>query len=602
MNILEKNQNYLAKMKVALAKDTEKISDDVKYKKEGEHYVAEINNVRCFVNSTYNIEHEIEDMFAKTPENVEHIVLFGCGTGNAVRYALDTQNFPDLISLTIVEPSVAWFSILTNETDLEETWGDNDGKIKVLIGYDPDVAGRLLTSEIAAAGCRFSIVYHVAERTMFFEYYQKMGNAITEQLQNITMLFASNKKLLYEKTYNEVLNLSRSSYDFRDINDIFEGKNIIIVSAGPSLQKNIHLLEAAKKKAVVVAVGSSIDILEKRGIVPHFRMALDPFVVQYEFFVNISKSAPLIYTNALYAEILSSYKGDVVCANAKTDYLSAFLYNKQKRTTEFFRSGPTVANMANEIFCASGIKRMIFIGQDMCMYGQQLYADTDKYLPYAACVDEESKDMMRLKDIHGNDVVAPRNYYLVKQYLEDAIVRFADKVEFINATEGGLGLVGAANKPFAEVLDILDEDDIEPVLNERFKKAELFDFRTELYEIKKQVDDIENLNSENVKDLTRIKDILLKDEHLLNQERYKKAFKKAQKNEQKMKKIEFHKEIVQSSLEIFLEEDCLQWGKGIDDNDPKVKYRSILEIQLRTANTTKDLLDVYKKAFQEVFS
>src|SRR5690606_29193339 len=50
--------------------------------------------------------------------------------------------------------------------------------------------------------------------------------------------------------------------------DRFENRPAIIVAAGPSLEKNIHMLNDLRERAVIIAAGSSIKALEKNGIKP----------------------------------------------------------------------------------------------------------------------------------------------------------------------------------------------------------------------------------------------------------------------------------------------------------------------------------------------
>ena len=607
MSFLHKNQIYLKKINLLFAGDNEKafgIEEDAKYYKQGVHYMAEKENVRCFVSSTYNKAHETDSIFSKTPKNVQYLVLFGCGLGDAIRYALDSRNFPELISLTVVEPSPAWFSILMNEVDMESAWGETNVKMTILVGHFPKVAGRSLADQIIVLKGNFSLTAHLSAHTIFAEYYSKMLNIMSEELRNMAVLLSTNRNLIHRKTYNEFFNLSLPSYIFRDIIDIFKGKTIIIVSAGPSLSKNIHLLESAKKKAVIVAVGSAAKILDNRGITPHFRMAIDP-QPDLHIFSKLKEEhepVPLIYSNAFCSEILASYRGTRIQACSTSDILTMFLYNKKyEHVQDIFVAGVSVANFAAEIFCASDIKKMIFVGQDMCMYEQRLYADGESE-PFLAYKGIEDKNMLNLKDIYENDVVAPRNYYMIKEYLEKTIMRYADKIEFINSTEGGLGIKGAANTPLKEVLNAMEEDDIIPIIDKCFKEVNLFDFRDDLCELKKQLDDIERLNDENLNDLQKIKYIFLEDENFVHRDVYIEAFKSAKKNENDMKEIEFQKEILQPLLEIFLQIDCMTWVKGIDSADEKIKFRSILEIQLRTAWATKTVSAMYKRAFKEIFS
>jgi len=48
-----------------------------------------------------------------------------------------------------------------------------------------------------------------------------------------------------------------------------------IVSAGPSLRKNMHLLREAKDKAIIIATQTMLRPLIDMGIEPHYVTSLD---------------------------------------------------------------------------------------------------------------------------------------------------------------------------------------------------------------------------------------------------------------------------------------------------------------------------------------
>ena len=596
----KKNIIYLKRAQMAVIAD-EKALDDAKYEKKDTNYLAQRKNIRCFIHSRYDVSQEVESMFLKTPKNIEHIMLLGCGLGAAVRYALNSRNFPALKRLTIVEPSPMWADVVMTETDMEKAWGKNIGKVSFLVGFSPDYIGRLAAKESLELNENFFMAYHLSIRTLFSVYYREIVAEKTNQIQNFLMLLATNKKSLHKTVYNTVLNLAYPSYDFADIMDMFKGKNVIVVSAGSSLEKNIHLLENAKKKAIVVAVGTAIGILDARGIKPHFCMALDPSHEQYGFFKNLKEGhehAPLIYANSLYSEILPSYKGHSVRINTEYDKLSILLHTKRLLKAPSFPTGPSITNLAAEAFCASGCKRLVFVGQDMCMYNYQLHADSGEHQQYKT--DKKNENIF-LKDIFGNSVVTSREYYIIKQYLEKTIAHFDKKIEFINATEGGLGIYGVFNKLLSDVLAAWEEDDISEVIDERFKKIKLRDFQNELGELREKIDEISRLNDENLKNLRKASNIFLKDSQLIERERYMQTIKKTQNNEQQLRKIDWYSEFLLPFLDVFLEADYFRLKSGIKSADEKLKLRSVLEKELLKAQAAESFFMILNEALEKVF-
>ncbi|MDR1702012.1 MAG: DUF115 domain-containing protein [Sporomusaceae bacterium] len=606
MDFTVKNEEYLQKMAIVFQGQEKNLGvlDDANYEKKYGQYFARRKDTACFLSSRYSEEEEIKSMFALTPKDTEYIILFGAASLAAVRYALDERNFPDLLILTVVEPSPAWFGLLKKEVDFASIIGENASKVAFFVGYRPASLGKIIGSGMAVVAEKFSLVQHLSVRSLFPEYYNEVSISVVEYLRAMPVFLNTGKTLLQRAIYNEFLNLALPAYNFEDLMPIFKNKTVIIVSAGPSLEKNICLLEEAKQKAVVVAVGSAIRILDERGITPHFVVALDPQPSMHKIFGKLkNKKIPIIHLSVFYYEGLKHYEGTLIRACA-SDKLNIFLQHERGLEAKIFPAGPSVGNLAAEIFCAAGIKKLIFTGQDMCMYGYQLHADTGEYDRFKKMHQSDSKnkkDLLELKDIYGNDVISPRNYYMIKDFLEDTVNRYNQKIEFINATEGGLGIKGTPNKTLCSVLASLPADDIEPVLREQLEKMEKRDFCADLYQLKAEVDAIEILNNENLTRMEKIKEIFYEDTGLSGQEKYAKAFKDTVKNEHKMKEIKFHR-FVQENLEVFLETDCLKWGQGIESPDLHVKFRAILEIQLKTAQTTKLFLEIIKQALSEVFA
>ena len=61
----------------------------------------------------------------------------------------------------------------------------------------------------------------------------------------------------------------------------------MVVSAGPSLRKNKHLLKDVQDKAVIIAVQTTFQPLLEMGVEPHFVTSLDYHEICTRFFENL---------------------------------------------------------------------------------------------------------------------------------------------------------------------------------------------------------------------------------------------------------------------------------------------------------------------------
>ncbi|HEB9341753.1 TPA: motility associated factor glycosyltransferase family protein, partial [Campylobacter coli] len=66
-------------------------------------------------------------------------------------------------------------------------------------------------------------------------------------------------------------------------------ENAIVVSAGPSLDKQLSLLKTYQEKAVIFCADGALSMLEKEGIVPDYITNLDSRDLALKFFENKEK-------------------------------------------------------------------------------------------------------------------------------------------------------------------------------------------------------------------------------------------------------------------------------------------------------------------------
>jgi len=82
----------------------------------------------------------------------------------------------------------------------------------------------------------------------------------------------------------------------------FKNVPIIIVSSGPSLNKNIHLLKEAKGRAILIAMGSTLKPLLNNGVEPDMVFSIDAEEINYRHFEGIlrQRKSVLIFDPMLY--------------------------------------------------------------------------------------------------------------------------------------------------------------------------------------------------------------------------------------------------------------------------------------------------------------
>ena len=247
----------------------------------------------------------------------------------------------------------------------------------------------------------------------------------------------------------------------------FRGSPAIIVSAGPSLARNIHLLGEARSRAVIIAVATTLKLLLDRGIEPHFVTCLDYHEVSKRFFEGVD---PAVMTHLVMEPKATWHVADVwrgpvsVLGN---DFLDACLRDADAPMPhDRLPAGSTVAHLAFYLARYLGADPIIFTGQDLG------FSDGLYYMPGTAVHDTWRPDLNRFRtlesrewerivrqratlrtvdDVHGRPIYTDAQMFT---YLQRFEMDFAEtEARVIDATEGGARKAGAEVLPLAEALD-----------------------------------------------------------------------------------------------------------------------------------------------------
>ena len=209
--------------------------------------------------------------------------------------------------------------------------------------------------------------------------------------------------------------------------------NAIVVSAGPSLAKQLPLLKACQDKAVIFCADGALSMLEKEGIVPDYVTNLDFTDLAMKFFQNKE--------NKLSLNILScATHPNLVCLldNKSVILRDDPLYQRfNLNDFGYIDTGTHVSHFSYTLALALGFKNIIMIGQDLAFdekgnshskgfsYGEQFSGE--KTVPTLKTQAYGGKGEV-LTHITWND-------YRIK--LEYLFACNDQKAKFYNATEGG---------------------------------------------------------------------------------------------------------------------------------------------------------------------
>ncbi len=247
----------------------------------------------------------------------------------------------------------------------------------------------------------------------------------------------------------------------------FANQPAILVAAGPSLQKNMHLLPAVAENAVIICVQTILKPLLAAGITPDFVTALDYHTISTRFFENLRElpggsDVHLVAETKAHPKVLDLFSGGM--SLAANDFANKILRDAAP-CTDALKAGSTVAHLSFYLAQYLGCDPIILIGQDLG------FVDGLYYKPGTAIHDVWAPELdrfhtletrewerivrgrrilRRIKDIYGADMYTEELFFTYLQQFERDFA--ASRAQVIDATEGGARKEGTTVATLQETL------------------------------------------------------------------------------------------------------------------------------------------------------
>ena len=509
MELYEKNilflKEYLNTIYQEIMKEQSRYYSKIEYVEEKQNLLVEHQEKKCFIHSTYDTNREVNMMFKNIDKDTKNLMIFGIGCGYAVDYI--KENFKKLEKVVIIEPDLNVFLSLLNIIDIQDMLVKLKNVTFIVNKTEVDAVNIFWDRVSGSIKDGVAIVYNISYRTLYSGYFEALIERWSKYLKDTLVNIATNDYFLYTWPVNIFKNIKSEALPIHELIGKFDDLPVIIVSAGPSLNKNMHYLKDIRNKAVIIAVGSAIKVLDSNDIIPHFRFAFDGSKEENNIFKNIdTKSSPLVFSDELYNEILPAYKGKKIRMVLNTDYLLQYIQKNTQNSTFTISSGFSIANVALDAVIKLGFKKIIFMGQDLCYTEGSIHAKgswNNKELDFS------KENYIKTKNVFGDLVYTDKQFLGMKTMLENMIKAYPN-IEFINATEGGLHIEGTTDRVFEDVTKkyFLKSCDIESIINTIYNKYNSLDYSDKMNKIISEINlDIENMliiNNERIKKLKKI--------------------------------------------------------------------------------------------------
>jgi hypothetical protein len=231
--------------------------------------------------------------------------------------------------------------------------------------------------------------------------------------------------------------------------NMFSSIPAIVISAGPSLDKNIHQLRGCEEQMLILATDTALKPLLAAGIDPHFVLAGDPSYTNYLHLKEApSKETLLVAEATCFPAMFSEFEGRAITCifeDSPLKFLSDLLGNKGT-----LRAWGSVATMALDYALLLGCNPIAFIGQDLAhtdgriycsglCFDEEWFAGVDDPAKYQAQLKNlrSHRRTIMLKDIFGRSIETTDKLIAYWNWMIK-VFRDHPEVRFINASEGGI--------------------------------------------------------------------------------------------------------------------------------------------------------------------
>ncbi|MEK5071467.1 motility associated factor glycosyltransferase family protein [Sporosarcina sp. FSL K6-1508] len=245
-------------------------------------------------------------------------------------------------------------------------------------------------------------------------------NSIMNQIGNMNTNFEKNV-LLNDKGIGKLQNK-------------YKGKPMILVSAGPSLDKQLPLLKKIndEKKFIIGAVGTAVKPLVKFGIIPDFFAIIDPNQATYNQLTDLALPKTVLFY------LSTAYHDTIMLHNGPRRILWQDGYGEAekmapKKKDPLIQTGGSVATALLDLMVYLGAESIALVGQDLAYTDGKSHANETH-------AQKEIKETQNAKKVMNygqtGEVYTANNLNIYRKWFEN-YAKEHPHLQLYNCTEGG---------------------------------------------------------------------------------------------------------------------------------------------------------------------
>ena len=486
ITVFEKNLLAVAIYSAPLAKKLLEINTNERFNLYTGKDPIDINIIAAdgskymYENPVSDVEKQLES-FEKAYSLYGSLFIYGLGNGVLLKGILQNQTHKTIV---VFEPEIEIIYIVFHLFDFSKELFNSRLIIASSELFTPTHYYAISQMKDVLNHAR---VYNLYINCSFYDAYHADMSKINE---NITSAFMRCLKEIGNDSTDALIGINHTTTHIPDMLESIPLKNIInqrtkktktaiIVSTGPSLNKQLELLKQIQNHATIISVDSSYPILKAHGIKPDYVTSIERVKWTSEFF----NSEP------------SEFDKDIIFLTATLTHPTTVKYLKGRNAAYILRplsyefgfedndfgyigGGQSAAHLAFDLSVQLGHEKIVLIGQDLA-YGKGRSTHAKGHV---TTTEEEEAMPSEYAPAYGGDgeVETMSVWNQFRQFFEVLITltkKDHKEISVYNCTEGGARIEGVIEMPFKELLEkeVFKETKVQlPLpkgLNDRQKEA-----------------------------------------------------------------------------------------------------------------------------------
>lgn len=409
------------------------------------------DNRKIYIGSKYRMKESLDKFINEEKKDINEesiLIIFGIGTGQYIRSIYN--KFKD-IKIIIFEPNSKLIEyIKDNRQDSEFLNNKNVYLLNAKNEKEVYEALKLIIGEFDVS----KIIYKsIPNYEKIYEQQILKFNKIVKTFLNDVVICRNTCMYFHKRWFDTLISNLKymiTGYPIESFRNKYKNIPAIIVSAGPSLNKNINELKNISNDMLILTGGRTLRTLYERNINPNLIGVVDPGEASYKLVKGyIEKTqVPLLFYEGSNEVVVEKHKGKKIFFSK--NYMMSTIFDMY---IENLGVGGSIAHTLTSAAIVMGCNPIIFIGQDLAYTGEKYHADIaiNQFINPKENEVEECFKGIYVEDINGDKVRTNEVLDNFRRDLEKIIGNNKD-ITFINATEGGAKINGTVKMTLKDAI------------------------------------------------------------------------------------------------------------------------------------------------------